>query len=64
MDSDLHILFCLVFLWVSIWLVLFVPAGMATRRGRNRLIWMMISLCFSPVLAILLLAALGHTRAG
>lgn len=47
-------------LWFALWIYILLPARMAERRNRSRLIWVLISLCFSPVLAILLLLALGE----
>jgi hypothetical protein len=44
---------------VVLWLFILVPAGMARARGRGALVWVLISLTFSPLLAILLLVALG-----
>ena len=44
---------------IAIWLWIFVPAQMAKRRHREVGIWVLISLAGSPLLAILLLIALG-----
>ncbi|MCX7287262.1 MAG: hypothetical protein NTW20_06800 [Rhodobacterales bacterium] len=46
----------LVFLF---WLAIILPAQMAGSRGRSAFIWVCISLVGSPLLAILLLLALG-----
>ncbi|WP_298975039.1 hypothetical protein [uncultured Roseobacter sp.] len=47
---------------IAIWLYFVVPAQMAQARNRSRLIWVLISLVGSPLLAILLLYALGEAR--
>lgn len=44
------------------WLYIFLPAGMATTRRRSAVIWVLISLVGSPLLAILLLLALGNAK--
>jgi hypothetical protein len=44
---------------IVLWLYIFLPAGMATSRNRNAVIWVLISIFGSPILAILLLLALG-----
>ncbi len=48
----------LVLLIVVIWLYI-LPITMAGRRNRSGLIWFLIGLVGSPILAILLLFALG-----
>jgi hypothetical protein len=45
-----------------LWLYIFLPVGMATARGRSAFIWVLISLVGSPLLAILLLLALGNAQ--
>lgn len=42
-----------------LWLFILLPADMARKRNRSALIWVLISLFGSPILAILLLVALG-----
>ncbi|WP_281973139.1 hypothetical protein [Ruegeria faecimaris] len=42
-----------------IWLWIIVPMNMAQNRNRSGLIWVLISIVGSPLLAILLLYALG-----
>lgn len=49
----------LVLLFV-LWLYILLPANMARERNRGALIWVLISLFGSPILAILLLIALGN----
>lgn len=53
-------LFCL---WFVLWLYVLLPAGMARRRNRSAFIWVLIGLFGSPILAILLLLALGNSPA-
>lgn len=59
-------LFFLVFLLIALlfvfWLYILLPAGMAERRGRGQFVWVLISLFFSPILACLLLLALGDAE--
>ena len=54
--SGLFALFCV------LWLYILLPAGMAERRSRSQLIWVLISLFGSPILACLLLLALGNAE--
>lgn len=49
----------LVALLIVAWIYIFLPAGMAARRNRSQFIWILISLVGSPILACLLLLALG-----
>jgi len=44
---------------VAIWLVFIVPADMAKAHGRSALGWVLVSVCFSPFGAIILLYLLG-----
>jgi hypothetical protein len=48
----------------TIWIFILVPAGMARARGRGQLVWVLVSLIFSPLLAVLLLWALGDAPGG
>lgn len=57
-DADLAILF-LVMAYFMFWFAILLPARMAAARGRSGLLWVLISLAGSPLLAILLLIALG-----
>ena len=59
MESLFLIIFSLIALVVGVWLYILLPAGMAERRNRSQLIWVLISLFGSPILACLLLLALG-----
>ncbi|MAO26230.1 MAG: hypothetical protein CMN19_01985 [Roseovarius sp.] len=45
-----------------IWLAIFLPASMARTRGRSAVLWVLVSLFLSPLLAILLLLVLGDVR--
>jgi hypothetical protein len=47
---------------VAIWFFIILPAGMAERRGRSGFGWVLVSLIFSPFLAIFLLAVLGDAQ--
>ncbi|WP_170372908.1 hypothetical protein [Ruegeria arenilitoris] len=59
MDAPvIQLIFMLILLVVVIWLYI-LPITMAGRRNRSGLIWFLIGLVGSPVLAILLLLALG-----
>ncbi|MBT8424377.1 MAG: hypothetical protein KJO67_05335 [Silicimonas sp.] len=44
------------------WLYILLPAQMAGNRNRSALIWVLISLVGSPLLAVLLLIALGDAE--
>ncbi|WP_278922585.1 hypothetical protein [Pseudophaeobacter profundi] len=46
-------------LYFILWLFVFLPADMARARRRDPVIWVLISIVGSPLLAILLLIALG-----
>ncbi len=59
MESVVGLLFGLVVLAFVIWLYI-LPITMAGRRNRSGLIWFLIGLVGSPILAILLLLALGE----
>ena len=50
------LLFALIF---GVWLYIFLPAKMAERRGRSAIGWVLISLIFSPLIAIIALWVLG-----
>ena len=59
MDAPvIQLIFMLILLVVVIWLYI-LPITMAGRRNRSGLIWFLIGLVGSPLLAILLLLALG-----
>ncbi len=52
----------LVLLYGIVWLVFLLPADMARERGRDPFVWVLISIVGNPLLAILLLAALGDAK--
>ncbi|WP_170436775.1 hypothetical protein [Ruegeria arenilitoris] len=59
MDAPvIQLIFMLILLVVVIWLYI-LPITMAGRRNRSGLIWFLIGLVGSPLLAILLLLAPG-----
>ncbi len=58
MDGLVGLLFLIVLGVFVIWLYI-LPITMAGRRNRSGLIWFLIGLVGSPLLAILLLLALG-----
>jgi hypothetical protein len=62
MENILPVVFGLLALFIVLWLYILLPAGMAERRSRSQLIWVLISLFGSPILACLLLLALGDAE--
>lgn len=56
-------LIALMLLILAIWFVIILPARMARARGRRALVWVAISVIGTPLLAILLLVALGPVTA-
>ena len=60
MEELVPIIVMLFVLFVVIWLYIILPAQMAETRNRSTVIWMLISLVGSPLLAILLLLVLGN----
>ena len=58
-DGLFSLVVALLALFVVLWLYILLPAGMAEPRNRSQLIWVLISLFGSPILACLLLLALG-----
>jgi hypothetical protein len=62
MEGILSVVFGLLALFIVLWLYILLPAGMAERRSRSQLIWVLISLFGSPILACLLLLALGDAE--
>lgn len=62
MEVILSVVFGLFALFIVLWLYILLPAGMAERRSRSQLIWVLISLFGSPILACLLLLALGDAE--
>lgn len=62
MEGVFAVIFGLFALFCVLWLYILLPAGMAERRSRSQLIWVLISLFGSPILACLLLLALGNAE--
>jgi hypothetical protein len=62
MEGIFSVVFGLLALFIVLWLYILLPAGMAERRSRSQLIWVLISLFGSPILACLLLLALGDAE--
>jgi hypothetical protein len=53
-------IFIIIAMIFVIWLYIVVPAQMAGRRDRSAIGWVLISLIFSPLAAIIALLVLGH----
>ena len=62
MEYLVSLIFFLIALFIVVWLYILLPAGMAERRKRSQLIWVLISLFGSPILACLLLLTLGDAE--
>ena len=58
----LDFLFTLIVLAFAFWLYIFLPWGMAITRGRSAIIWVLISLACTPLLAIPFLLVLGNAE--
>lgn len=58
MESLSHLAFKLALVWALLFVCIGIPARMARARGRNPGHWVLVSLCGTPVLAIVLLLAL------
>lgn len=58
----LPLLFAVTIVAFVIWIYVVLPYEMAEYRGRSGMLWVLIGLVGSPVLAILLLFALGDAR--
>ena len=58
-EGLLFLLFALAALYFTVWLLILLPAEMAEARGRSAFSWVLVSLFFSPFLAIFLLWWLG-----
>lgn len=59
-DSDLF--FTAVAMAFAVWFYVVLPISMATARGRSAVAWLLVSLIFSPVIAILGLLIAGRAR--
>lgn len=62
-NIGLPILALLLGCWLFLWLYVLLPVSMARVRNRSAFIWVLIALFGSPILAILLLLALGKSPA-
>ncbi|MBB5720973.1 uncharacterized protein YqhQ [Loktanella ponticola] len=63
MESIIPIIAVILMLWFGLWLYILVPARMAESRNRSTVGWVLLSLIFSPILAILFLWVLGQKPA-
>jgi hypothetical protein len=59
LDSVIFFVFGAFALFIAIWFCILLPYGMAERRGRHPILWVLVSLLISPILAVLLLLMLG-----
>ena len=59
MEPILTILIGFAVLAFAVWIYILLPAEMAGNRGRSKLGWVLISLFFSPVIAVVGLLVLG-----
>ena len=59
MEQIFTIIAVLAGLTLVVWVYILLPAEMARNRNRNKLGWVLISLFFSPVIAIIGLLVLG-----
>ena len=59
-EGLLAVIFGLAVLYFTLWLLILLPARMAEARGRSAVGWVLVSLFFSPFLAIFLLWLLGE----
>lgn len=62
MDSFVLLIAALVALYLTLWVVILLPARMAEARGRSAFGWVLVSIFFSPFLAVILLLLLGGAR--
>lgn len=60
MDGLVGLLLLLAALWFVLWLYILLPARMAEARGRSAVVWVLLSLLFSPLFAIFFLWLLGN----
>ena len=59
MEGLFALILGLAVLWFTLWLFILLPARMAEARGRSAVVWVLLSLIFSPFFAIFLLWLLG-----
>lgn len=62
MDVFIFIIAYGALLWFMVWFVIFLPAGMAKKRNRSAVAWVLVSIILSPLVAILLLVMVGRNR--
>jgi hypothetical protein len=62
MDSLVILIFALVGLYLTLWVIILLPARMAEARRRSAVGWVLVSIFFSPFLAVILLLLLGGSR--
>lgn len=59
MEGLVALILGLAVLWFALWLYILLPARMAEARGRSAVVWVLLSLIFSPLFAIFFLWLLG-----
>lgn len=62
MDVFIFIIAYGALLWFMVWFVIFLPAGMAKKRNRSAVIWVLVSILLSPFVAIVLLLLFGKNE--
>ena len=62
MDSLVLLVAALVALYLTLWVIILLPARMAEARGRSAFGWVLVSVFFSPFLAVILLLLIGDAR--
>jgi hypothetical protein len=62
MDSLVILIFALMALYLALWVIILLPARMAEARGRSAFGWVLISIFFSPFVAVILLFLIGDAR--
>lgn len=58
-EGFLFLIVGLAALYITLWLFILLPARMAEARGRSAIGWVLVSIFFSPILAVFLLWVLG-----
>ena len=57
----MDVLVLLLILFLTLWFCIFLPAGMAIRRGRSALGWVLMAWITTPVVAIITLLIVGDS---
>ena len=57
----MDVLVLLAILFLAIWFCIFLPAGMALRRGRSAIGWVLMAWITTPVVAIITLLIVGDS---